>query len=247
MATFGSIGYKLAFEISPIVLVGGIIPGGILPIVAITQSASFLQGILSGANPLDLDDHFAHFQPLPGGELVSNQLGTYPFANQTVAANAIIRQPLSFSMLMVAPAKGPFGVAAKLATMLALKAVLDQHNAAGGTYTVITPSFFQPNCILLRLADVSPGQSKQTQIEWQWDFQAPLLTLNEAQSVQSALMSKLSNGTQIDGAPAWSNASNTVGVADTAVAPAVVPSTTSLPASTVAPNAVNLPPGSIQV
>jgi hypothetical protein len=236
LGSIGSSAFKLAFEISPIVLVGGIIPGGILPIVAITQSASFLQGILSGQNPLDLDDHFAHFQPVPGAELISNQIGTYPFANSAVAANAVIRQPINFSMLMIAPAKGAFGFATKLATMIAMKMVLNQHISSGGTFTVITPSFFQTNCLLTNVRDVSPGQTKQTQIEWQFDFTAPLLTINDAQSIMSSLMNKISGGSQIDGAPAWSNASNVVGNADVAIAPSVVPATTGLPAATVAPN-----------
>ena len=44
--------YKLGFEISPVILCGGIaqaIPGGMLPIVALTQSASFVTGLLGGA------------------------------------------------------------------------------------------------------------------------------------------------------------------------------------------------------
>jgi hypothetical protein len=240
--TIMSSAFQLAFEISPIVLVGGILPGAAIPIVAITQSASFLQGILSGQSPLDLDEHFAHFQPVPGAELISNQVATYPFANQAVAANAIIRQPINFSMLMIAPAKGRFGYPMKMATMIALKMVLNQHVASGGTFTVITPSFFQANCLLLSVRDVSPGQTRQTQTEWQFDFQAPLLTVSEAQSVMGALMSKISGGSEMSGAPAWSNTGNLVGNAEAAVAPSIVPSTTGLPAATVAPNAV-LGPG----
>ena len=40
--------YKLGFEISPVILCDGIaqaIPGGMLPIVALTQSASFVTGL----------------------------------------------------------------------------------------------------------------------------------------------------------------------------------------------------------
>lgn len=41
--------YKLGFEISPVILCDGVaqsIPGGMLPIVALTQSASYVSGLL---------------------------------------------------------------------------------------------------------------------------------------------------------------------------------------------------------
>lgn len=236
--TPGEAAYKLAFEISPIILVGGVIPGGMVPIVAFTQAVSFVSGILSGADPLNLDDFFAHFQPVPGGTIIDNQVGTYPFANQAVAANAIIAQPLNLSMLMICPARGEFGYAAKLATMIALQTVLSSHNSAGGTYTIVTPSFFYTNGIMTAMRDVSNQQSRQPQMAWQMDFTFPLLTLNQAESVQSSLMAKITSGTQIDGAPAWSSTANTVGQANTVVTPAVIPSTTSLPGASTAPFSV---------
>ena len=54
--------YKLGFEVSPVILCNGIaqsIPGGMLPIVALTQSASFVTGLLGGAfNLTDIDKYF---------------------------------------------------------------------------------------------------------------------------------------------------------------------------------------------
>jgi hypothetical protein len=47
MATFSRDIYKLGFEISPIILQNGIaqnMPGNILPIVLLTQPASFVNG-----------------------------------------------------------------------------------------------------------------------------------------------------------------------------------------------------------
>ena len=44
--------YRLGFEISPVILCNGVaeaIPGGMLPIVALTQSASFVTGLIGGA------------------------------------------------------------------------------------------------------------------------------------------------------------------------------------------------------
>lgn len=235
MSTPGSIAYKLAFEISPIILVGGVIPGGMLPIITFTQAIDFVAGILSGSDVTDLDEFFAHFQPLSGGTLIDNQIGTYPFANQAVAANAIIAQPLMLSMLMICPARGELGYPLKLATMIALQAVLSQHNAAGGTYSVVTPSFFYTNGIMTGMRDISSQRSKQPQTEWQLDFAFPLLTLEQATSVQSALMQKITNGTQIDGAPAWSNPANVVGNPNPAVTPSVVPAAADLPGASTAP------------
>jgi len=232
----GSSIFQLAYEISPIVLVGGIIPGGMLPIVAITESASFLQGILSGGSPLDLDNHFAHFQPMPGATLIDYQVAMYPFANQAVAANAMIAQPTTLSLLMICPAKGRMGYPVKLATMIALREVLKRHNASGGTYIVITPSIVQPNCLLTSMRDISPGNTRQPHIEWQLDFIAPLLTTGEAQSIMSSLMNKISGGTEINGAPTWSNVENTVGAPNSVAAQSVVPSASSLPAASVTPN-----------
>ena len=176
-ASLGSFAYTLAFEISPIMLSGGIaqnIPGGTLPIVALTEGPDLLAGLLSGAGlPTDLEQCFAHFQPMPGGNLVSFEIAKYPFANMAVAANATIMQPLQLSMLMKCPVNGPLGYATRLATMVALQAVLQQHGSTGGTYIVVTPATVRPNGILKELRDVSDGQSKQTEYEYQWDFEFP--------------------------------------------------------------------------
>src|SRR5271154_3476897 len=94
--------WKLGFELSPIMLTGGLAGpmGGMLPIIAYTEAINFVGGLLSGTENIEMDDFFAHFQPLPGSTLINLELGTYPFANQTVAANATIKQPLHLSLLM---------------------------------------------------------------------------------------------------------------------------------------------------
>jgi hypothetical protein len=226
-SSIGSEAFQLAFQCSPIFLVGGAatsIPGGMLPVLALTEAPSFVAGLLSGASTPSLDDYFAQFVPLPGSTLIDNQIGTYPFANQAVAANAIIAQPLTLSMLMICPARGALGYATKLATMIALQAVLANHCAQGGTFTVLTPSYIFTNMILLTLRDASRGQSKQRQDAWQWDFVAPLLTLNAAQSVQSSLMGKLTSGSPIDGQPTWSGLSSGTPGVNAAQTPNVIPS-----------------------
>lgn len=238
--TAGRAVFRMAFQLSPIVLVGGIaqnIPGQMLPIIAITEALNFVDGLLSNGGDVNLDNFFANFQPVQGSTLVANQIGTYPFANQAVAANALIAQPLTLSMLMICPARNDFGWATKLATMMALQNALKQHNASGGTYIVITPSFIYRNLIMTQMTDVSNPGSHQAQNAWQLDFVAPLLTLEEAEAAQNSLMSKISSGTQLTGAPTWSGLGPTVSEtgANAVGAPAIIPSAGVTPASGISP------------
>lgn len=233
--SFQNSAFQLAFEISPIILVGGIIPGGMLPIVSITQAVSFTQGLLSGTFDADLDDSFAHFRPLVGGTIADWQYGQYPFANQAVAANAAIKQPLTISLHMTAPARGVGGYAAALATMMAIKTTIDTHVSLGGTFVVVTPRVFLPNCVLDAIRDVSDQSSKQPQNAWQWDFHQPLLTLSDALSLQSNLMSKITSGTQITGQPAWSGLGPTVAAPNSIAASSVIPAASNLPGAVSSP------------
>lgn len=220
--------YKLSFELSPIILTDGIasaIPGGMLPIIAITEALNFPDGLLTGGVGLGLDEFFAHFRPLPGATMIDNQFGKYPFANQAVAANAVIAQPFTISLLMVCPVRLDAGYPIKTAIMTALQAALAQHNANGGTYIIATPSRFYTNCVMTGMRDVSNQESKQAQNAWQLDFEQPLLTLAAAQQAQNGLMSKITSGTQINGQTiGWSgngpNVGSTASLAATSVVPA---------------------------
>lgn len=217
MTSFGKAIWKLTFELSPIILVNGVaqyLPGGMgnmIPIVALTETLNLADDLLTGGN-ISLDNFFAHYRPLPGATLVDQDLGRYPFANQAVAANATIQNPLRVSLQMICPIKQRLGYFTKLATMIALQATLSKHNALGGTYVVATPSFFYSNCVLKTLTDVTAnGESAQAQVMWQFDFEAPLLTLNQADEAQNSLLSKLTNGTQLSGDPQWSGAQSVAG------------------------------------
>jgi hypothetical protein len=203
------IAQKLAFQLSPIILTGGIaqLMGGVLPLIAITEALNFTVGLLSGSSDLDLDNFFASFAPLSGGSLLDIQVATVPFANQAVAANAIIQQPLRISLKMTCPARGPGGFAAKLATLTALQAALQLHTNSGGTFTVATPSFIYTNCLLTALRDVSAGQPSQPQSIWQWDFFQPLLTVDQLGGLMNTMMSKISGGTPSTGALSGSDLS----------------------------------------
>lgn len=212
--------YDIAFQVSPIILVGGIAAntlGGMLPIIALGgQALSALQGALS--NGINTDAFFARYVPVPGSTLINQSIATYPFANQATAANATIQQPLAISLRMIAPVKDTAGYLTKLAIWTSLQNSLVAHNAAGGTYTVATPWFIYTNCLLQTITDTTGGDGKQQQIMAQWDFQQPLTTQMQASSAYNSLMSKLSGGGQVTpesapGTSIWSNASAAVGSA----------------------------------
>lgn len=199
--SLGRIIYQLGFECSPIIFTDGIASsfGGYLPVIAITESYNLIAGLLAGGDVFNLDNFFAHFDPIPGGTLANYAIASYPFANQAVAANAIIAQPLSLSLRMKIPVNKPGGHTAKLLTMMALQAAIAKHANMGGTYAVATPAFIYTNLILTGLSDISDGSSPIPQNTWRWDFVKPLLTLAQAQAAQSTFMNAVTNGIATDG------------------------------------------------
>ena len=193
--------YNLAFQVSPIVLQGGIAQnaqGGVLPIIALYGQL----GIFNSAT--DPSEFFAQYLPLPGSTLISQSVGMYPFANQYVAANATIQQPLTLSMLMIAPVNQPGGYVTKLATWTALQGSLQSHNAAGGTYSVATPNFIYSNLLMTNMQALPTPEGHQQMVEYQIDFIQPILTLAQATSAQQTTLAKITSGAQITGAPSWS-------------------------------------------
>jgi hypothetical protein len=206
----GKLAYQLAMEISPILLTGqsqlvqsqafSWSPVGAVPIVLLTEGPNLLTGLLAaGAQQLSLDRFFMHFRPLPGTELIAQDIGLYPFANNSVAANATMQKPLRISYVGICPVQHAGGHTAKFATFLLLKAALDQHNQTGGTYTLVTPTYLYQNCIMTGIRDVSGGESKYAQYAWEFDFIKPIVSLSAA-SVQNDLMNRLTGGQQTTGA-----------------------------------------------
>jgi hypothetical protein len=177
-----------------------------MPIIALTEAANLPLGILgamSGDAQPSLDNFFAHYIPLPGTALIDQELAQYPFANQTVAANSIITKPLNVSFHMIVPARGPGAYVAKLPIMMALQKVFEEHSKAGGTYTLLTPSFIYMNCILTSMRDVSSASTLQVQNMWQLDFAKPLITVQDALNAQGAmnnLMNQFTSGSPGDAA-----------------------------------------------
>jgi hypothetical protein len=188
---------QLLYQVTPIFLTGGIagnITGGILPLLSLTNSSAFSPNLLSGSEDFELEDAFGIFQPAAGGSISEQVIAQYPFANLSVAANAIIRNPINISMIMFTPMKQVSSWAVKLATMSALKATLDQHNNSGGTYTVCTPAYIYTDMLMLGVIDVSTAASPLPQNAWRWDFTRPLVSLQDIQGAMNNLMSMITNG-----------------------------------------------------
>lgn len=206
--------YRLGFEISPVILCNGVaeaIPGGMLPIVALTQSASFVTGLIGGAiNLTDLDKYFCHWRPVQGATMVDYDIAKYPFANQTVAANALLAQPLRVSLMMDAPVNENTGAMTKLVTLSALQAVLQAHANLGGTYIVATPSIIYNNCILKTVKDNSSGNDPLPQRSWLWDFEQPLITTTDADRAVTNFLKRIDAGDP-NKAPSWTNTASALG------------------------------------
>lgn len=217
--------FKQKFGINPIVLTGGIasqLPGGKMPILSLTNPGNFSGGI--GGDPTTDGEYFAEYIPVPGGTLIENQVGMYPFANQATAANAIIAQPLRIAMLMVCPARPGVNFSNKLAVIQSLQQSLQKHNMMGGLYSVATPSAIYTDCLLTAMIDASTGQSAQAQFQWRLEFIKPLLTLQAAQQTMNAAMSKWANGTPSNGQT--SGRDLTVNQPGTNAAPSTIPAST---------------------
>ncbi|WP_158781585.1 hypothetical protein [Pantoea sp. BAV 3049] len=206
--------YRLGFEISPVILCDGIaqsIPGGMLPIVALTQSASFITSLLGGGSSLtNLDKYFCHWKAMQGSTMIDYDLGRYPFANQTVAANALLSQPLQVSLLMDAPVNENTGAMTKLVTLSALQATLQAHANLGGTFTVATPALFYSGCVLRTVRDVTGANESTPQRQWLWSFEQPLVTEAGAARAVNNYMGKIDNGDRTDSS-AWTNTVSALG------------------------------------
>lgn len=198
--------YDIAFQVSPIIFHNGLasaVPGGYLPIVALLGSLGLVQGAIAGN--VSLSDFSYRFRPMPGSTMVNQSVGMYPFANQRVAANATIQEPLTVSLHMIAPVFVPGGYATKLALMEILTTLFEKQNNAGGDYLILTPAKIYQDCLMLTMTDITSGETKQDQAEFQIDFIKPLITQSEATVAMNSLMSKASGG-QVVTSSSWSGA-----------------------------------------
>jgi hypothetical protein len=228
--TGGLAQFANSFAISPIILVGGAAnntSGGKLPISQLLQPGNWPSGPLSPSAGIDLDNFFALFTVMPGDTLIENINAKWPLANQQVAANAIISQPLHLSLRMTCPGREESGVtyAGKQAVMTALQSTLQQHTDLGGWYDVATPSYLYQGCLLLSLRDITDAsQGGQVQVEYIWEFEQPLISTAAAQGAQNVFMSKLTNQTINTGGALGSNpAAASVGNPSSPITPSVVP------------------------
>ena len=193
--------WRMGFEASPVILTGGIasaVNGGLLPIITLTElgGASTIFNLINGQIP-DIDSLFAHWDLIGGSMLMNNSIGKYPFANQVIAANAVIREALTVSLVMHCPAKQTGSMLTKLPTLTALKLALDYHIQNGGTFTVMTPAYIYTGCLLTAITDISQGESAQRQYSFKFDFEQPLIAEPTGNEMGN-LMSKITKGIPIN-------------------------------------------------
>jgi len=196
-----SAAFTLSYEISPIILTNGLAsfsPLG-LPLVAITEALSTAYTtnpfqLISGQGITIPSQPFFTWRPLPGSTLWKSEVAEFPFYTNRIAANSQLQQPLNISMLGHCPAgkDSPFGV--KIATMTALQSVIQNHINAGGTFTVLTPSYIYTDCLLTSMTDVSTGETNQAQVTWQLDFTQPLITFPSGLGALNDVMTTLTDG-----------------------------------------------------
>ena len=221
---------RLFAQLAPVGVGGGLLSAGV-------------DRLLSSSQSINLDEFFAQYIPI-NATLVDNSIATYPFANQEIAANAVIVNPLTVSLRMICPVRGSGGYANLMSTMSSLKTLLAQHTNLGGRYTVATPSCFYEECLLQRLVQISGGP-KQAQSEWRWDFIQPLLTLQQAAGAQSNFMQKVTNATAWQSAPTWSGINPITG-GSAPNAAGVLPSALGASSSPTAPSGFNNITGALQ-
>lgn len=204
--------FKRSFQIAPILLVDGIAAqrsGGQMSILALTEGSE-------DANYADDNAYFAHFKPLSGATLIDYSPAEYPYASQAMAANAMIKNALRFSLHMDCPARNNGHNYNDLQqTMTFLQQQLDLHNQQGGSFTVSTPAYVYTGCLLVALRDVTSTGDKKVQGAFQWDFVQPLVTAQAAEQVFNNLYAKLTGGLPTPNPPTNSGISTTIGNAPT--------------------------------
>ena len=192
--------FTLAYSWSPIIFTGGLfrdISSLGVPIIAITQALSAARtlagGILNGGNIRDFNQPLFTWRSLPGSTLWESEVSEFPFYTNQIAANAQIQRPLRVSMLGHCPATGENPFTIKVATFIALQKVIENHISLGGTFSVLTPSYFYTNCLLTNFVDVSSGETNQPQVSWQMDFIQPLLTFPNTSGELGQLIDVIAN------------------------------------------------------
>ncbi len=196
---------QLRYQVTPIILTGGVASGvapAMIPLISLFSTTP----LDLPYNINDLDNAFGAFNVVPGGQLILQQIGKYPFANQSVAANAVIREPLTLSVLMDAPMRPPGLVGGsgstwdyKLHIFSMLKSTLENHNNKGGTYIVATPAFIYENLVMTALTDISRAQNSVPQNAWRFDFEQPLVTMSGVTGALNGLNSLLNQKLPTDG------------------------------------------------
>lgn len=184
--------FRMQYEYAPILLKYGIADGFSEKVMSILQLTQ------QGGYPVSDSGYFGYFAFVNGGTYMQNTVAQYPFANQYVAANAIVRQPNNVSLLMNCPATASMPIDRRQSIFQSLIASLDRHVAMGGLFVVYTPMGILDNCVLLATRDASNGENAILQNGIIFDFQQPLImTIDDANKASNTTAGKIDAGAKI--------------------------------------------------
>ncbi|MBU9297544.1 hypothetical protein [Burkholderia multivorans] len=192
--------WELMYQTNPILLNGGVMGNSNIPLPIgsllslSTSGISSVLSLLGNGAPIAVNQ--IAFRPAPGTALFQAQNPTYPTADIRTAANASVLLPAQVTMIMDIPAQGAGGYEVKSAAMSLLKAILNNHQREGGTFTVIHPAYIYTGCLLNQLVDIT-GRGNQPAVTWQWTFDQPLTTQpSPLGDFLNGTMSAITNGAQ---------------------------------------------------
>ena len=181
--------FRYTYEYMPIILKNGIASGKTNDMMTILDLTT------ENGYPQDKHNYFGYFNYVSGGTYMQNTVALYPFANQYTAANAIIRQPITASLLMTCPARSTMPMDIRQGIFTSLMASIDKHISLGGMFVVYTPMSILDNCLLVSVRDASSGDNAQLQNAIIWDFQQPqILEEEDARQATNATMRKIDKG-----------------------------------------------------
>lgn len=118
---------------------------GLLNLIPSLSQFTFFYGLSQNPNPI-------------------SQWGTvkFPYANRQIASNSAVKQPTQIGLTIQNEMEGVGGLSLAIAKMQGLRVVLDNYQASGGTFTILTPSQLYKGCVYVNLQDDNPQQAGQT-------------------------------------------------------------------------------------
>lgn len=200
MATYGKIirdAYTFLRYKCPIFLTGGIVQQWFgfpsytpIPIILFTEPEGIAQQLLGGDwRQIDMATLWANWLCIQENPL-TYETQLYPVANRETAASSQMRVPSDISYRLITDAPIPANEALRIGNWSSFETILKNHTDLGGTFALITDSFFYQNCILKNVSKADPDPSQKA-IQWRVDFSRPLVKRKSFTGAYSSLAQSL--------------------------------------------------------